>query len=83
MYKCLECGYIFEIPRMYNEDCTPYGGSAEQGFINEYQGCPNCGGNYEEADECSICGECDFVKNGEYIKDGFICEKCLEDDENE
>lgn len=50
MYRCKECGLIFEDPKMYSEDRTP-GGSFEGGsFIETYFGCPKCEGNYEEVE---------------------------------
>ena len=51
MYKCLDCGCIFEEPKKYSEDRTP-GGVFEGGsFIEYWQGCPDCAGAYEEYDE--------------------------------
>lgn len=82
MYKCVECGMVFEEPKMYSEDCTPYGGSGEYGFINKYYGCPNCEGNYEKAVKCSICEEYYIENELNYIDDGYVCENCKGDDEN-
>lgn len=51
MYKCLDCGYIFDEPNRYSEDRTP-GGVFEGGsFIEYWYGCPSCAGAYEEYDE--------------------------------
>ena len=56
MYKCDECGYVFDEPKTYSEDLTP--GLAFEGgsFIKEYEGCPLCEGQFheivEEEEEC-------------------------------
>ena len=51
MYKCEDCGHIFDEPKAYSEDCTP-GYVCEGGsFIKHYMACPICGGAYEEYDE--------------------------------
>lgn len=51
MYKCDDCGYIFDEPVRVSEDRTP-GGAFEGGsFIETWEECPNCGGSFEEYDE--------------------------------
>ena len=59
MWVCLECGEIFEEPRLYIDthglDTPPY---------EERWGCPVCGGAYTEAYECGSCGE--------WINDSYI-----------
>ena len=55
MYICKECGLVFNNPKKYSEDCTPYGGPAEPGFTRSYEGCPSCEGNYVEATQCVRC----------------------------
>lgn len=78
MYKCCECGCIFEEPKIYSDDCTP-GGAFEGGsFINYYYMCPNCGGNYDEALECSCCNEL-FTKDEGVCdeEDNFYCNECM------
>lgn len=87
MYKCSECGEIFEEPKSYSEDRTP-GGSFEGGsFIVHFLGCPECSGAFKEVKECSICGEYKFLEdltdttgmiNGDC---GYCCEQCLEDND--
>lgn len=46
LYRCLDCGYIFEEPVVWQEshglDTPPY---------EEWSGCPRCRGGYEEFDE--------------------------------
>ena len=48
MYKCNECDHVFDEPKKYVEDRTP--GEVFEGgaFIYSYEGCPLCGGNYDE-----------------------------------
>lgn len=72
MYICNECGLVFNNPKQYSEDRTPYGGSSEPGFTEHYKGCPSCGGNYDEAMQCVRC-------DNEYISvesDCPFCEGC-------
>lgn len=45
MYKCDDCGLVFEIPKEYVEP--------EQ----IYEGCPNCRGTFTQAFKCRICDE--------------------------
>jgi hypothetical protein len=85
MYKCLDCGAVFEEPKEYAEDRTP-GGSFEGGsFIEHFTGCPYCEGAYEEAKQCEICGEYftsdELTDTTEYINGGCgdCCEQCIED----
>lgn len=67
-YKCMECGNVFEEGDqvIYKE---PRGN-----FYEEIATCPKCGGAYEDAIQCDICGEYflyDELKGG-------ICESCME-----
>lgn len=52
MFKCCECGCVFEDAKRYTEthglDSPPY---------EEYNACPKCAGAFEEAEECAECGE--------------------------
>ena len=44
MYKCLECGSVFDTPKSIIEDCTP-GGVNEGGSFNKtILVCPICEG---------------------------------------
>lgn len=74
-YQCLDCGYQFDTPKEYTEDCTP--GDAFEGgsFIKHYLGCPICSGAYEELQECHECGEMFLDKDLYY----HVCEKCREE----
>lgn len=48
MYKCIECGLVFENAKLYSEDRTP-GGAFEGGsFIEKWYGCPHCSCDYVE-----------------------------------
>ena len=74
MYKCNDCGLIFEEPSNYSEDRTPGGVSEGGSFIEHYVGCPRCGGSFDEAEECEECGK---YYNIYELEDG-ICDKCYE-----
>ena len=52
MYKCCDCGLVFDTPKEYSEDRTPYGGYPEPGFTEHFAGCPSCGGAFNEAMLC-------------------------------
>ena len=85
MYRCRDCGFLFEEPKKYSEDRTP-GGVFEGGsFIEEYMGCPRCSESYDEVFECNCCSEYYF---DEELTDttgminggiGKVCEQCMED----
>ena len=74
MYKCYDCGHIFEEPTEWEEthglDTPPY---------EHWTGCHRCYGSYEEVEECEGCG-------GLYLHDELtdgLCEKCTEELMNE
>ena len=62
MYKCSNCGEIFEEPNAIKEDW------GEMFYV-----CPYCNGDYEEAHQCQ---ECDEWHTEDELYDGW-CEKCL------
>lgn len=68
MYKCVDCGYVFYDPVTWTErhglETPPY---------EEWCGCPNCKGGFEEAYKCAECGEW-FEKEDVFC--GY-CEDCL------
>ncbi len=79
MYKCLHCGYVFEEPATYSEDCTP-GGVFESGsFINRYEGCPKCSCGYEEVFECDDCGNFLTLEEAENKDKRYYCTDCFEE----
>ena len=87
MYKCKDCGLIFDEPKEYSEDCTP-GGAFEGGsFINRFSGCPNCSGAYDDAKEWEICGEYFLEEELEDTTEminggcGYCCSQCIEDND--
>lgn len=64
MFKCTECGEVF---------CEPDSWAESHGEI--LGGCPNCGGHFEEAYKCEICGEW-------YTEDELcegVCDECVND----
>lgn len=72
MFKCTECGHIFEDgeQRTYAEH-HPYGDTTADEYFSV---CPVCGGEYEEAKSCKCCG-------GAFLEDeligGYYCDECL------
>lgn len=72
MYKCTECGNLFE----EGEQAVWYENQGEcHGVMamERFSGCPVCGGDYEEVHQCKECG--DWHAEDE-LYDGW-CEKCL------
>ena len=71
MYKCLECGHIFDKGEEAN--WIEKHGFAD-GPFEHFTGCPICKSAYEETTHCNACG-------GEYLEDelfdGKICRDCL------
>ena len=67
---CTDCGYVFDF-----EDRTVVKESHgfDDGFYETFSCCPNCGGDFEDADDCCECGEA-FTEDELY--EGW-CEKCL------
>ena len=84
MYKCVECGGIFEEPKRYCDDYTP-GGAFEGGsFMSYYNACPYCASNYDEAQVCVGCGKYKIIKYGGFIDGEFYCDNCKNEiEENE
>lgn len=86
MFKCPDCGHIFDIPHEYEERH-----GFTHGPFEKWSVCPACGqSGYEEAVECAICGELvckseinTVSSNGGCI-DIDVCDACydkLEDEE--
>lgn len=66
MYKCLDCGRIFEDSE-FAEWTEPHG--------EKMIGCPNCRGDYEEACKCELCGEIYFASE---LTEG-VCDSCIDE----
>lgn len=52
-YRCEECGWEFFEPASITENH----GITDGGFEEHFSVCPNCGGDYEELNECDRCGK--------------------------
>lgn len=75
-YICLDCGYQFDEPRNYTEthglDSPPY---------EHMSCCPVCGGSYDEAVECTDCGEAVPMSEAQELPNGdWLCENCYRGD---
>lgn len=71
MYKCFDCGCVFE----GNEaDHWEDSHGLEWGH-EDFYGCPECGGGFEEAKECAFCGE--YILPEENY--GGLCIGCIEE----
>ena len=77
MYKCCDCGHIFEIPEIYYEDRSPACSFEGGSFIEEYNGCPICGGAFNEVQQCDLCNDY-YVNLNKYINKS-ICDNCLKE----
>ena len=69
MYKCDECGNIFEEPARWQEERSGDGWAWE-----DTGGSPCCKSGYYEVDECECCGV-------NYTDDDY-CDECLRDFED-
>lgn len=72
MYKCLECGHIFEEgeQKTWNEDRGEFWGVP---CSEEMSGCPICRGDYEEMKKCTICGQY-FTEDKLHPN---VCDECI------
>lgn len=73
MYICKDCGDTFDVAKSATE-FQPYG----NGYVAEpeHYVCPYCGGEFEEAQQCEICGE--YCTSSD-IHNG-VCSYCLEEE---
>lgn len=73
MYKCLECGHIFEDGEQatWQESRGEFWGQPVSETMN---GCPKCHGDYEETKPCVECGS-EQLEEDLY---GGMCKECLE-----
>lgn len=77
MYRCIECGHIFESGEEgILIDSFPYG-DTEVDFENEC--CPKCRGDFEEVKHCLKCGA--LKSEEELLED--ICEECINSYKND
>lgn len=77
--KCLECGKVFEDDEIahWQESRGEFWGFPAYETMS---GCPDCQGDYEEAEKCESCGKY-FTKDE--LDENCLCEDCREDDEEE
>ena len=77
-YKCIDCGFVFEEGEeaVWEEDRGEFWGAP---CSERVSGCPKCHGDYEEASECTECGEWHFTDE---LDDG-VCPKCQEKGEGD
>ena len=68
MYKCVECGNLFEEGEQSVSE-EKIGVCFGFPAYEKHSSCPYCGGNYEVAQRCKICDEWDI------LYDGF-CDEC-------
>ena len=72
MYKCTECGHLFEEGEQavwYDNQGECHGVTA----MERFSGCPVCKGDYEEVYQCEACGD---WQTEDELYDSW-CEKCL------
>lgn len=74
MYKCVDCGHIFEECAVWYEDRGEFWGAS---CSERMEGCPKCRGYFEEASECKECGKIEF---DDELIDG-LCRSCREEKE--
>lgn len=72
MYKCLDCGAVFEEPKFWKEDRGECFGFPSYETMS---GCPECEGDYKEAGRCKRCDEWCFEDE---LNDD-LCECCYDE----
>lgn len=70
-YICFECGHIFEEGE---EGVFRYTHGFTSPPYDERLGCPICGGTYEIAKRCGVCGKL----NAPEEMTGSVCDCCIE-----
>lgn len=70
MFKCLDCGHLFEDgeEKLIKESLGEFWG---QPTVRVVSVCPICEGDFEEVKPCEICGSYESIESGE-----SVCEKC-------
>lgn len=71
MYKCYDCGAVFDEPIEREEGRGEFWGVSCSETVS---GCPECRGDYEEAYQCEICGE--YFFEDELHSD--VCDNCID-----
>ena len=69
MFKCLECGHLFEDGEQ--ENWVEMHGLSYNG--EQFSGCPLCKGSYEKIEPCKICGSYEHDIKEEY------CDVCVKE----
>lgn len=73
MYKCLNCGSVFDEPiAIYERE--PYGNSYAEYHSDDI--CPYCKGDIDTAEKCEICGEY-YAESDIY---NGVCIECIKID---
>ena len=71
MYKCIDCGNVFEEPHY---EPAWLGECGDRDVYGNDCSCPHCGSeDFDEAEKCELCGEYAAI---EHLYDG-VCGKCL------
>lgn len=73
MYICTKCHHIFEEGEQ-KSILENHGECFGFPAVERIDVCPICAGSYEEAIDCSVCGECHLEED---LTNG-ICDKCLD-----
>ena len=75
MYRCLECGHLFEDGEeaVVREDRGEFCGFP---CFEELSVCPICHGVYAETVRCQVC---DSEHLDEELVDGVVCKNCLQE----
>lgn len=81
MYRCADCGAVFDEPRRcYGEMLEHFGFPCREPDLKI---CPSCGGDsFEEVCQCSVCGawlpedEMEAWEDEANEDSGFLCEDC-------
>lgn len=79
MFICLKCGKVFDEDevKVWEEYRGEYWG---MDAYETMSGCPSCEGSYEEAEQCTECGEYFFLFD---LDENHLCENCREDTDEE
>ena len=73
-YKCKNCGLIFE-DNMVREYHDTHG--LGYGSADNFEGCPDCGGSFDEAHQCEICGHYYIADEMNGKDENRVCDECI------